>query len=77
MGNYRDPIVRAFRTFYQAAIGTFIATSVLGNVMSTSTIDADALQRAGISAVAAGLIALLSFFQNYGEDATGKSLGPK
>ena len=73
----RDASIRALRTFIQAVIGAFIATSVLTDVASSSTIDATALQRAGISALAAGIIALLSFVQNSLESYTGKDILPK
>lgn len=69
----RDAAVRAARTFFQSLIGAFLATSVLTSISSNSTIDADALQRAGISALAAAIIALLSFIQNALEDASGKT----
>jgi len=67
----KDAAIRAGRTFIQAIIGAFLATSVLQGVASDSTIDTNALTRAGISALAAGIIALLSFVQNALEDATG------
>ncbi|MGH2551590.1 MAG: hypothetical protein ACRDHN_19565 [Thermomicrobiales bacterium] len=73
----RDAAIRALRTFVQAVIGAFLATSVLSGMVSSSTIDANALQRAGISAAAAGVIALLSFVQNAVEDGTGKRVLPK
>jgi uncharacterized protein YjeT (DUF2065 family) len=73
----KDAAIRAVRTFVQALIGAFLATSVLETMVSSATIDADALRRAGISAVAAGVIALLSFVQNALEDATGKRVLPK
>ncbi len=73
----KDAAIRALRTFLQALIGAFLATSVLSQMASSSTIDADALKRAVISAVAAGVIALLSFVQNALEDVSGKNLLPK
>lgn len=73
----KDAAIRALRTFLQSLIGAFLATSVLQGIASDSTIDADALTRAGISALAAGVIALLSFVQNALEDATGQHILPK
>lgn len=73
----KDAGIRALRTFVQALIGAFLATSVLNSMASSSTIDADALKRAGISAVAAGVIATLSFIQNWLEEVTGKTVIPK
>jgi hypothetical protein len=73
----KDASIRALRTFIQSLIGAFLATSVLTSIASNSTIDADALQRAGISALAAAVIALLSFVQNALEEATGKNVLPK
>lgn len=74
---WRDPGVRALRTFLQALIGAFLATSVLQGIASDATIDGDALTRAGVSALAAGFIALLSFIQNALEESTGHAIGPK
>lgn len=71
MNQFRDPAIRAARTFIQSLIGAFLATSVLQGIASDAAIDGDALTRAGISALAAGFIALLSFVQNALEDATG------
>jgi predicted membrane channel-forming protein YqfA (hemolysin III family) len=69
----RDATIRASRTFFQSLIGAFLATTILNTMVSTSTLDVDALQRAGISAFAAALISLLSFIQNALEDASGKT----
>lgn len=73
----KDASIRALRTFVQSLIGAFLATSVLSGIASSSTIDGDALQRAGVSAIAAAVIALLSFIQNALEDATGHDMLPK
>lgn len=73
----KDAAIRALRTFLQALIGAFIATSALQSIASDATIDGDALTRAGISSLAAGVIALLSFVQNALEDATGAHILPK
>jgi hypothetical protein len=73
----KDAAIRALRTFLQALIGAFIATSALQSIAADSTIDGDALTRAGISSLAAGVIALLSFVQNALEDATGAHILPK
>lgn len=67
----KDAAIRAARTFVQSLIGAFLATSFLQSVATDATIDGDALTRAGISALAAATIALLSFIQNALEDATG------
>ena len=69
----KDAAIRAARTFFQSLIGAFLATSFLQSVASDSAIDADALQRAGISALAAAVISLLSFIQNALEDTTGNT----
>lgn len=67
----KDAAIRAARTFFQSLIGAFLATSFLNGVVDSSTVDGDSLQRAGLSALAAAVIATLSFIQNALEDTTG------
>jgi len=68
--NIRDAAIRAVRTFVQAAIGTVLASGVVSGIVDSSTVDVSALQRVGVAAVAAGVIAVLSFIQNVIEDNT-------
>ena len=73
-----DAVKRAFRTFAQAFVGTFLASQVLQGIAETGEVaSGDVIQRALVSATAAGLIGLLSWAQNALEDATGKNLLPK
>lgn len=64
----RRALIRAARTFFQSAIGTFLALGVLQGVVDAGAIDLDALARAAVSAGAAGVISVLSFIQNALED---------
>lgn len=73
-----DALKRALRTFVQAFIGTLLASQVLQGIVETGEIaSGDVIQRALVSATAAGLIGLLSWAQNALEEATGKNLLPK
>lgn len=67
----KDAAIRAARTFIQSLIGAFLATSFLQSVADTSVVDGDAAARAGLSALAAAIIATLTFVQNYLENYTG------
>jgi hypothetical protein len=67
----KDTFDRAGRTFVQAATGVMSiqAMSIALDVgRGTYVPDVDWLKRVGISAVAAGVIALVSFFHNWAED---------
>ena len=65
-----DAVKRAVRTFFQAFIGAFLATGFLSGVADVGSIDWSAATTAAVSAVAAGVIAVLSFVQNALEDNT-------
>ena len=73
-----DSTRRALRTFLQAFVGTFIlvavpwATDIVTSIVQAEPyeLNFDVLQSAGIAAVFAGFIALLSWAQNYLEDNT-------
>lgn len=65
-----DAVRRALRTFLQAFIGTFL-TMFLGVYLTPGVLpDVAVLQRIGIAAAVAGIIALLTFTQNWLEDNT-------
>lgn len=74
-----DALRRAIRTFLQAFIGTFIlvavpwATNIVTAIVKAEPyeLNFDVLQSAGIAAVFAGAIALVSWIQNALEDTTG------
>lgn len=74
---------RAWRTFMQSFVGLFLISLVSwlndvvlwanggdGHVFPDTTV----LVKAGVSAVAAAVIATIAFVQNKTEDATGKTL---
>jgi len=76
-----DAIRRATRTFFQGTIGVLVllAIPVLNQMIQSVvgggevTIDLDLWQSIGIAAVAGGVIALISFLQNWLEDSTGSA----
>jgi hypothetical protein len=70
--NLPDAARRAIRTFLQAFIGVILAQ--IGAIAISAqkgeyVLDIEWLKRIGVSAFAAGVIAVLSFLQNYLEDA--------
>ncbi len=75
----RNAIIRAIRTFFQAFLGTFavLAIPFLTNLITAAgdaegylRIDLTTLGNAAIAGVIAGVIALITFFQNLLEDNT-------
>lgn len=60
----REAVYRAIRTFLQAWIGVFLAMTVSGDAVP----DAGLLRRAAIAAAWAGVVALLSWLQNFLEE---------
>jgi hypothetical protein len=73
-----DAIRRALRTFLQAFVGTFVlvavpwATNIVTAIVNAKPyeLNFDVLQSAGLAAVFAGAIALVSWVQNALEDRT-------
>ena len=65
-----DAIRRAVRTFVQAFLGALLTSGVFSAIQEDAVVDWSALKKVGISAAAAGIIALLSFVQNALEDHT-------
>ena len=64
---WQDVLSRAARTFLQAFIGVFIALTATSGIAEVPSLDT--LQKAGLAALWAGFVALLSFAQNALEDA--------
>ena len=72
-----DPVRRALRTFVQTLIGTVITSGVLSAAEESGVVDWSSFKKVGVSALAAAVVALLSFTQNALEDreAIPKLLG--
>ena len=64
----RDAVNRAIRTFLQAFLGVFLGLTVSGPIGLEGVPDAHLLKRAAIAAAWAGVIAVLSWLQNYLEE---------
>jgi hypothetical protein len=62
-----EPAARALRTFLQAAVGTFLMLVIVPHAAPGYVPDFNTLKAAGIAALFAGGIALLSFVQNWAE----------
>lgn len=65
-----DALRRAVRTFVQTLTGTIIASGILSATAETGVVDWSALKKVGVSAFAAGVVAVLTFAQNFLEDNT-------
>lgn len=63
-----DALRRAIRTFVQAFLGSIISSGVLSSIASDGVVDLSGIQKVGAAALAAGLIALVSWAQNALED---------
>lgn len=63
-----DPVRRTLRTFLQAFLGAIITSGVLSAFGTNGVIDVSILQKAGVSALGAGLTAMVTFIQNILED---------
>jgi len=64
-----DPIRRAVRTFFQAFLGSLLTSGVLSAMSTDGVVDWNLLEKAGVSALAAGVIALFTFVMNALEDS--------
>lgn len=70
-----DPIRRAVRTFIQAVFGVIvIQAGALAMDAEDGVIDVDLWRRVLITAIVAGVIALVTWVYNGIESVTGKSL---
>jgi hypothetical protein len=64
-----DPIARAARTAVQTAIGVFLSLVILPHAAPGAVPDVATLRAAGLAALFAGVVALLSGAQNWLEQA--------
>lgn len=75
--HWKDALSRALRTFFQAFLGVLL-TAWIGLSLAPGELPTwDVAQRVLIAATVAGAIALVSWLQNFLEDASGRSLGYK
>lgn len=65
-----DALRRAVRTFVQTLVGTLITSGVLSAAQETGVVDWSALKKVGVSALAAAIVAVLTWAQNALEDTT-------
>lgn len=63
-----DAVRRAIRTFVQAFTGSILTNGVLSAMATNGVVDWTLLEKAGVSALVAAVIALLTFLQNWAED---------
>lgn len=73
----RDAAIRAARTFAQAFVGVIVTSGVLQAAVDSGTVDISVWQTVGISALFAGVSAVLSFVQNLLEDKNEIVIGAK
>lgn len=59
---------RAIRTFAQALLGSLLTSGVLSGMSETGIVDWSSLHKLGVSSMAAGIIALVTFAHNALED---------
>jgi hypothetical protein len=64
-----DAFRRALRTFIQAFLGSLLASGILSGIAADGVVDLAIFEKAGVSALAAGVIAVLTWAQNALEDA--------
>lgn len=65
-----DALRRAIRTFVQAFLGSIISSGVLSAMSTGGVVDLSVLGKAAAAAIVAGIIALVTFLQNFLEDNT-------
>lgn len=65
-----DALRRSIRTFVQAFAGSLLTSNALSVINTNGVVDWDVLEKVVISAVAAGVIAVLTFVVNFLEDNT-------
>lgn len=63
-----DSFRRAVRTFFQAFVGVLLSSGILSAMSETAIVDWSALKKVGISALVAGVVALITWVQNFLED---------
>lgn len=64
-----DALKRAARTFAQGFVGSLLTSNIAAGFGSDTALDLSQLQRLTIGAIAAGVMALLSWAQNSLESA--------
>lgn len=65
-----DALRRAVRTFVQTFIGTIITSGILSTASETGVVDWSAAKKITVSALAAAVVAVLTWTQNFLEDTT-------
>lgn len=63
-----DALRRTLRTFIQAFLGAILTSGVLSAIATDGVVDVSILGKTAASALAAGIIAVITFLQNYLED---------
>lgn len=63
-----NPVQRALRGFVQTFIGVLLSSGVLSALGNNGTTDWSAIEKVLISALAAGVVSILTFVQNALED---------
>ncbi len=63
-----DSVIRALRTFVQAFLGVLITSGILSLMNTESVVDWAGIKKVGISALGAGIAAVVSYLQNLLED---------
>jgi len=64
-----NAVKRAIRTFFQTFLGTIISSGILSAASTSGVVDWSGLEKLAVSALSAGLVAVLSFTQNALEDS--------
>lgn len=76
--NVPDPLVRALRTFVQAATGIIVLQAVaLAADANDGSLDSSLWKRVIVTALVAGVIAVVTWAHNWFADATGVDPLPK
>lgn len=65
---FPDAIRRAVRTFLQAFIGVLLGSGILSAMGETGVVDWSSVKKIGLSALAAGIVAIITWLQNFLED---------
>jgi hypothetical protein len=63
-----DSWKRALRTFFQAFIGVLLSSGILSAFSEEAIVDWSAVKKVGLSALGAGIVAIVTWLQNFLED---------
>jgi hypothetical protein len=63
-----DAVKRALRTFVQAFLGVLLSSGILSLMNTEGVVDWAGVKKVGISALGAGIAAVVSYLQNVLED---------